>query len=125
MAASQDPSKLIDKQIADLADWRGKLIARLRTVIKKAAPELQEDWKWDTAVWVHKGNVCAAGAFKDHVGLNFFHGASLPDPHKLFNGGLDAKLSRSIQFREGDAVNDVALKELIRAAVARNAAAKK
>ena len=125
MAASPNPSALIDKQIADLGDWRGKLMARLRKLINKAAPELQEDWKWETAVWVHKGNVCAAGAFKDHVGLNFFHGASLPDPHMLFNGGLEAKLSRSIQFREGDAVNDVALKELIVAAVARNSAAKK
>ena len=116
------PSDLIDKQIAGLKDWRGGLMARLRTVINKAEPSLKEDWKWDTAVWTHNGNICAIGAFNDRVKLNFFRGASLPDPHHLFNGGLDAKASRSIDLSEGDRINEPALQELIRAAVARNAA---
>lgn len=112
-----NPSKLIDKQIADLPDWRGKLIARLRKIILKADPDIVEEWKWDTAVWSHDGLVCAVGAFKDHVKLNFFKGASLEDPNKLFNAGLEAKATRAIDFREGDAINEAHLKELVRAAV--------
>lgn len=77
-----------------------------------------EDWKWETAVWVCKGNVVAGGVFKDHVKLNFFKGASLPDPKKLFNAGLEAKATRAIDFVESDTVNEAALKDLIRAAVA-------
>jgi hypothetical protein len=95
---------------------------RLRTVINQAEPSLAEDWKWGTPVWTSKGNVCAIGAFKVSVKLNFFKGASLPDPHGLFNGGLDAKASRSIDLVEGDPINEPALQELIRAAVAYNAA---
>ena len=117
-----NPSERIDKQIADLPGWRGDLMARLRTVINAAHPALLEDWKWDTAVWASNGNVCAIGAFTDHVKLNFFKGASLPDPHHLFNGGLEAKASRSIDLAEGDTINEPALEELIRAAVANNAA---
>jgi hypothetical protein len=119
---TEEPSDLIDKQIAELADWRGDLMARLRTVINQAEPGLKEDWKWSTPVWTSKGNVCAIGAFKESVKLNFFNGASLPDPQGLFNGGLDAKASRSIDLVEGDPVNEPALQELIRAAVAHNAA---
>lgn len=117
---TQNPSELIDQQIADLPDWRGELLARLRTVINGADPDLKEDWKWDTAVWAHRGNVCAVGAFKSHLKINFFKGASLPDPHGLFNGGLDAKASRSIDLSEGDPVNEGALQELIRGAMALN-----
>jgi hypothetical protein len=112
-------SELIDKQIADLADWRGDLVSKLRVLIHEADPEIDEEWKWETGVWAHKGNVCAVGVFKDHVKLNFFKGASLPDPSGLFNSGLDAKTSRAIDFNEGDQVSDAALKELVRAAVAR------
>jgi hypothetical protein len=119
---TQQPSDLIDKQIAELADWRSDLMARLRTAINDAEPGLKEEWKWSTPVWTSKGNVCAIGAFKDHVKLNFFKGASLPDPHGLLNGGLDAKASRSIDLVEGDSINEPALQELIRAAVALNAA---
>lgn len=114
------PSDLIDKQIGELGDWRGQLMARLRKVINAADPSLKEDWKWGTAVWTSNGNVCAVGAFKDSIKLNLFKGASLPDPHHLFNGGLDAKASRSIDLGEGDRINEPALKELIRAAVAYN-----
>jgi hypothetical protein len=118
-------SEQIDKQIAELDDWRGDLLTRLRTLISAADPELKEDWKWGTAVWTSGGNVCAAGAFKDHVKLNFFKGASLQDSQKLFNAGLDAKDSRSIDFAQGDIVEEAALKELVRSAVAYNRAQKK
>jgi hypothetical protein len=114
------PSQLITNRIAELSDWRGELLTRLRKLIIEADAEIIEEWKWGTAVWTHKGNVCAAGAFKDHVKLNFFKGASLQDPHRLFNAGLDAKAARAIDFSEGDDINARALKELIRAAVALN-----
>ena len=95
-------------------------MARLRRQILEAEPAIVEEWKWETPVWSLNGNVVAAGVFKDHVKLNFFKGASLPDPHGLFNAGLEAKTSRAIDFGEGDAVNDSALKELVRAAAALN-----
>jgi hypothetical protein len=114
------PSQLITNQIAELADWRGKMLARLRKLILEADPGITEEWKWGTAVWSHKGNVVAIGAFKDHLKLNFFQGASLQDPHGLFNAGLDAKATRAIDLHEGDEINASALKELLRAAVAYN-----
>ena len=119
------PSEHIDKAIKDLPDWRGELIARVRRLIQDAVPEITEEWKWDTPVWSFKGNVVAAGAFKDHVKLNFFKGASLDDPKGLFNAGLDAKATRAIDFGEGDAIDEAALKDLIRAAVAQNASGNK
>jgi hypothetical protein len=115
-----NPSKLIDKQIADLADWRGEMLAKLRKLIHEADPDLKEEWKWSTAVWTHNGLVCAAGAFKDHIKINFFKGASLEDPHKLFNAGFEAKATRAIDLHEGDDINESALKDLICAAVAYN-----
>ena len=113
-------AKLIDKQIAELDDWRGKMFARLRRLIKSAYPGLIEDWKWNTAVWTHGGMVCAVGAFKDHVKVNFFKGAYLKDSQWLFNAGLEAKVTRAIDFREGDKIDELALKNLVRAAVAHN-----
>ena len=118
--ATLNPSQLITNQIAELTDWRGKILERLRKLILEAAPDITEEWKWNTAVWTHKGLVCSAGAFKDHVKLNFFKGASLKDPKGLFNAGLDAKTTRAIDFSEGDNINSSALKDLIRAAVAYN-----
>ncbi len=115
-----NPSERIDKQIAELADWRGQMVARLRKLILEADPDITEEWKWDTAVWSHQGLVCAVGAFKETEKMNFFQGASLEDPHKLFNAGLDAKKTRAIDFREGDTVDESALKDLIRATVAHN-----
>lgn len=112
------PSRAITRMIADLKDWRGPAIAHLRKLIGEAAPDLVEDWKWGTAVWTRGGNVVAAGAFKDHVKLNFFEGAALKDPHGLFNAGLDAKASRAIDIGKDETVNERALKDLIRAAVA-------
>lgn len=114
------PSQLITNQIAELADWRGKILARLRQLILTAAPDLTEEWKWGTAVWSYKGNVVSVGAFKDHLKINFFKGASLPDPQGLFNAGLEAKATRAIDLHEGDKINESALKELIRVAVAHN-----
>ena len=117
---SLNPSRLISDQIAGLDDWRGRTYALLRKLVLEAAPEISEEWKWDTAVWAHKGLVCSAGVFKDHVKLNFFKGASLEDPNGLFNAGLEAKTSRSIDFHEGDRIDEAALKDLVRAAVAYN-----
>jgi hypothetical protein len=114
------PSQLITSQIAELADWRGRMLARLRKLILEAVPGITEEWKWGTAVWSNKGNVVAIGAFKDHLKINFFLGALLPDPHGLFNAGLDAKATRAIDLHEGDKINESALKELLRAAVAHN-----
>ena len=113
-------SQQIDNYIKGLTDWRGKMTARLRKLIREAAPELAEEWKWDTPVWSHKGNVVAAGVFKDHVKLNFFKGASLKDSNGLFNAGLDAKATRALDFSEGDDVDEPALKALVREAVAYN-----
>jgi len=115
-----NPSDRIDQQIAELADWRGQMFARLRKLILEADPDITEEWKWETAVWSHRGLVCAVGTFKETVKMNFFQGAFLEDPHTLFNAGLEAKKTRAIDFREGDAVDESALKELIRAAVAHN-----
>ena len=117
---SMTPSQHITKQIAGLTDWRGKLLARLRKLVLDAAPDLTEEWKWETPVWSLKGNVVAAGVFNDHVKLNFFKGASLKDPKHLFNAGLDAKATRAIDFGEGDKIDEPAIKELVRAAVEYN-----
>lgn len=117
---SLNASQQIDQYISDLGDWRGKTIARLRRLILEAAPNLIEEWKWDTPVWSYKGNVVAAGVFKDHVKLNFFKGASLDDPKGLFNAGLEAKATRAIDFHQDHEIDEPALKELVRTAVAYN-----
>jgi hypothetical protein len=118
-------SQHITHQIAELGDWRGTLLARLRKLILEAEPNITEEWKWDTAVWAHNGLVCSAGAFKDHMKLNFFKGALLKDPRSLFNAGLDGKTSRAIDFSEGDPIDEAALNDLIRAAVAHNSSGKR
>jgi len=119
------PSRHIDHYIKELGDWRGEMIARLRELILEAAPNLTEEWKWDTPVWSYKGNVVAAGVFKDHVKLNFFKGASLADPKGLFNAGLDAKATRGIDLHEGEDIDESALKDLVRTAVTYNASGSK
>ena len=118
-------SQLINDQIAELGDWRGDLLKKLRKIILDAAPGITEEWKWGTAVWVQQGLVCAAGAFKDHVKLNFFKGASLKDPKGLFNAGLDAKATRAIDFQKGDKLDATGIKALIREAVEYNLAGRK
>src|SRR5712691_12869420 len=117
---ASDASKRIDQHIKSLGDWRGETMATLRNVITSASSSLTEEWKWDAPVFTSNRNVVAIGAFKEDLKINFFKGASLPDPHHLFNGGLDAKTSRSIDLKKGDRVNELALKELVRAAVAKN-----
>jgi hypothetical protein len=111
-----DPSASIDKVAATLTGWQAETYTRLRDLINDAHEDLEEDWKWDTAVWTKKGNVVALGVFKDHLKLNFFKGASLEDPHSLFNAGLDAKATRAIDIHEGDKINERALQDLVRAA---------
>ncbi|HET6597365.1 MAG TPA: DUF1801 domain-containing protein [Anaerolineales bacterium] len=118
-------SQQIDNYINGFGDWRGKMIARLRKLILDSAPELTEEWKWDTPVWSHKGNVVAAGVFKDHVKLNFFKGASLDAPKGLFNAGLDAKATRAIDIAEGEEIDESALKALVQTAVAYNVSGSK
>jgi hypothetical protein len=118
--AEPSASQLIDQMIAGVKDWRGGVLARLRQIVHEADPEIVEEWKWGTAVWSHNGMVCSAGTFKDHVKLNFFKGASLPDPKGLFNAGLEAKAARAIDFNEGDKIDEPGLNALIRAAVAAN-----
>ena len=110
-------SQRITNQIAELGDWRGELLARLRALVLAAAPGMSEEWKWGSAVWAHNGLVCSAGVFKDHVKLNFFKGAALSDPQGLFNAGLEAKASRGIDFKEGAVLDEPGLKDLVRAAV--------
>ena len=122
MVRQMDPSKLIDKQIASLGDWRGKTLTKLRKMIHDVDPEVTEEWKWNTAVFTHEGLVLALGAFKGSVKMNFFQGASLPDPHKLFNAGLEAKKTRAVDFHENDKIDEPAMKDLIRSAVAYNRA---
>jgi hypothetical protein len=119
------PAQHITAYIAELADWRGEILARLRQLILEAAPDLAEEWKWDTPVWSQKGNIVAIAAFKDHVKLNFFKGASLADPQGLFNAGLDAKATRAIDISQGQEIDETALKELISAAVAYNLSSSK
>jgi hypothetical protein len=112
-----NPSELIDKQILDLADWRGTVLAKLRKVIHDADPEIIEEWKWmGSPCWSHDGLICVANAHKDKVKLTFSQGASLPDPDKLFNAGLEGNRWRAIDLYEGDRVNERALKNIIRAA---------
>jgi hypothetical protein len=120
------PSEQIDQLIDNLPDWRGKLLAKLRRVVHEADPETVEEWKWmGTPTYYHDGLVLLFNPHKDKVKLTFYEGASLPDPHKLFNAGLGGKKWRAIDFLEGDKVNERALKALVRAAVARNASKKK
>src|SRR5215470_3785184 len=114
-----NPSTLIDKKIEELVDWRGTVFKDLRKLIHEVDPKVKEEWKWNTAVFVNQGMVCAIASFKDHVRLNFFKGAGLKD-QSLFNAGLDAKTSRGIDFREGDRLNEAALNRLIKSAVALN-----
>src|SRR5260370_37288775 len=112
-----NPSERIDKQIAELADWRGHMFARLRKLILEADPDITEEWEWETAVWSHQGLVCAVGAFKETVKMHFFQGAFLEDPHKLYNAGLDANKTRAIDFQGRDALDECPVQERIHAAV--------
>jgi hypothetical protein len=116
------PSRLIDARIKELGDWRGDLLSRIRTLIKRADPDVVEEWKWrGVPVWYHEGMICTGETYRDHVKVTFAKGASLEDPSGLFNTGLDSKVRRAIDFHEGDEVDERALKALIKAAVRLNA----
>jgi len=121
----ESPSKLIDARIRELADWRGEMLGRLRTVIKQADPGVIESWKWDVPVWEHEGIICTGETYKAAVKLTFAKGASLKDPAGLFNSSLEGNVRRAIDFREGEKVNAKALQALIREAVKLNEAKKK
>lgn len=118
-------SELIDARIAELDDWRGEMLARLRAVIRAADPDVVEEWKWSVPVWSHDGLICTGEAYKQTVKMTFAKGASVPDPAGLFNSSLDGNTRRAIDFREGDKVNEKALKALIQAAIAVNQAGAK
>jgi hypothetical protein len=112
---------MIDERIKELGDWRGKMLARLRTLIKQADPEVVEEWKWrGVPVWSHDGLICTGETYKNVVKMTFAKGAALEDPAGLFNASLDGKTRRAIDFHEGDKIHEEALKALIRAAVTLN-----
>ena len=118
---SESPSRLIDGRIAELTDWRGEMLARLRALVKEADPDVTEDWKWrGVPVWEHDGILCTGETYKAVVKMTFAKGASLEDPTGLFNSSLEGNTRRAIDFREGEAIREDALKALIRAAVALN-----
>ena len=113
-----NPSERIDQLIAELRDWRGKTFASIRKCVLDADPEIIEEWKWmGTPLWSREGMIAVANAHKDKVKLTFSHGASLPDPDKLFNAGLEGNAWRAVDLFEGDKINERALKNLVRAAV--------
>jgi hypothetical protein len=132
MASSKtDASKLLDKRIADLSDWRGKTLSEVRRIIKDADPAIVEEWKWvkptnpGTPVWSREGGICTGETYAKVVKLTFFKGAALSDPAGLFNSSLEGKVRRAIDIKENDELNPGALKKLIREAVALNLKSKK
>ena len=118
---SKSPSQLIDARIEELGDWRGKMLSRLRTLVKEADPEVVEEWKWrGVPVWSHDGLICTGETYKTVVKVTFAKGASLEDPSGLFNSSLDGNTRRAIDFHEGEKIDEKALKTLVRAAVTLN-----
>jgi hypothetical protein len=118
---NKSPSQLIDARIKELSDWRGKMLSRLRAVVKEADPEVVEEWKWrGVPVWSHDGLICTGETYKNVVKMTFGKGAALKDPSGLFNSSLDGNTRRAIDFHEGEKINEKALKTLVRAAVTLN-----
>jgi hypothetical protein len=123
--SGDNPSKQIDARIKELGDWRGETLARVRTLIKEADPEVVEEWKWrGVPVWEHAGIICTGETYKSVVKMTFAKGASLPDPARLFNSSLEGNTRRAIDIHEGGKIDEKALKALIRAAVALNTSKK-
>ena len=123
MSEPQEPmsaSDLIDARIAELDDWRGETLARIRALVKEADPEVVEEWKWSVPVWSHDGIICTGETYKSAVKLTFARGAALKDPARLFNSSLEGNTRRAIDFREGEKIDEQALKTLFRAAVTLN-----
>jgi hypothetical protein len=116
----KSPSELIDARIKELGDWRGKTLSRVRALIKQADPDVVEEWKWGVPVWSHDGIICTGEVYKSAVKLTFAKGASLKDPSRLFTSSLEGKVRRAIDLREGEKVDERALKALVKAAVALN-----
>src|SRR5213595_549084 len=118
---SESPSQLIDARIKELGDWRGEMLSRLRTLVKEADPEIVEEWKWrGVPVWSHDGLICTGETYKNVVKMTFAKGAALKDPSGLFNASLEGNTRRAIDFREGETLDEEALKALVRAAAALN-----
>ena len=117
---AQSASDLIDRRIAELGDWRGETLARMRRLIQEADPGIVEEWKWGGPVWSHDGIVCTGETYKSVVKLTFAKGASVKDPKKLFNSSLEGNVRRALDIHEGEKVNEAAFKALIKAAVAVN-----
>ena len=113
----ESPPRLIDARIRELGDWRGKLLGRLRALIKEADPEVVEEWKWNVPVWSHDGIICTGETYKSAVKLTFARGAALKDPAGLFNASLTGNTRRAVDFHEGATIDEAAFKALIRAAV--------
>ncbi len=117
----ESPSRLIDARIEELGDWRGKMLSRLRALVKEADPEVVEEWKWrGVPVWSHDGMICTGETYKNVVKMTFAKGAALEDPSGLFNSSLDGNTRRAIDFREGEEIDEEALRTLVRAAVTLN-----
>jgi hypothetical protein len=118
---SKSPSQLIDARIKELGDWRGTTLSRLRALVKEADPEVVEEWKWrGVPVWSHDGLICTGETYKSVVKMTFAKGATLEDPSGLFNSSLDGNTRRAIDFREGEKIDEEALRTLVRAAVSLN-----
>ena len=123
ISREESPSELIDARVKELGDWRGKTLSRLRALIKQADPAVIEEWKWrGVPVWSHEGMICTGETYKDVVKLTFAKGAKLKDPKGLFNSSLEGNTRRAIDVREGEKIDEAALKALIRAAVSANEA---
>src|SRR5207302_5675307 len=120
----QSASELISKRIAELGDWRGETLSRMRQLIKQADPDVVEEWKWSNPVWSHDGIICTGESYKNVVKLTFAKGASLKDPARLFNSSLDGNVRRAIDIHEGEDVDEAAFKALVRQAVALNTSGK-
>lgn len=126
MMETKTPSQLIDERIAELGDWRGVTLDKLRNLIRQADPDITEEWKWrGTPVWSHDGMVCTGETYKSVVKVTFAKGASLKDPSHLFNSSLDGNTRRAIDFSEGDQINEAAFSALVLAAIAQNKPPKK
>jgi hypothetical protein len=124
-AQAGSAAALIDQKLAELGDWRGDTLARIRRLIREADPQVVEEWKWNTPVWSHEGIVCTGESYKAKVKLTFARGAALPDPAGLFNSSLEGNARRAIDIQQGQALDAAAFKALVRAAVALNASGAK
>ena len=121
---SQPAAELISKRIAELGDWRGTILARMRELIKEADPDVVEEWKWMNPVWSHDGIICTGESYQKAVKLTFAKGASLKDPRRLFTSSLEGNVRRAIDIHEGQTIDEAAFKTLVRQAVAQNSAGK-